>query len=44
MSHPAVTSSARPSTPQVETHAAQPSDDMVPEAEIKRWHAALLPV
>jgi beta-galactosidase len=26
----------------VEEHPAQPSDDMVPEAEIKRWHAALL--
>ncbi|MDG6101896.1 beta-galactosidase [Dactylosporangium aurantiacum] len=25
-----------------ETHPAQPSDDMVPEAEIRRWHAALL--
>jgi len=26
----------------VEEHAAQPSVDMVPEAEIRRWHAALL--
>ncbi|WP_327004524.1 beta-galactosidase [Dactylosporangium sp. NBC_01737] len=25
-----------------EAHPAQPSDDMAPEAEIRRWHAALL--
>jgi beta-galactosidase len=25
-----------------EAHAAQPSDDMVPQAEVARWHAALV--